>query len=98
MKSIIKYLLMVTLVLTAVSCEQEKKPSYDQLLDEHEKNNSFISAIYGILVLSAFVYIGYKVGTSNTNKESTRKNKFDQMTGNGKFLNVEDEDDFHPTV
>jgi hypothetical protein len=84
---------MATLVITVVSCKEEKKPSYDQLLDEHEKNNSAINAIYGILVLSVFVFIGYKVGTYKTPKESTRKNKLD-----GPFLNEEDEDDFHPTV
>jgi len=99
MKLLLKYLLVVSLVFTIVSCNEEKKPSYDQLKGEHDKNNSFISAIYGILVLSAFVYIGYKVGTSKTTQEPKRKNKFDQMVGNGTFLSEkDDEDDFHPTV
>ena len=90
---------MATLTLTAVSCVKEKKPTYDQLLDEHEKNNSAVSAIYGILVFSVLIYIGYKVGTFKTTNESPRKNKFDQMTGNGSFTKAEeDEDDFHPTV
>jgi hypothetical protein len=79
--------------LTVVSCEEDKKPTYDQLLDEHEKNNSITSVIYSILVLGIFVYVGYKVGTFKTPKESTRKNKFD-----GPFLNKDVEDDFHPTV
>ena len=99
MKVIIKYLIIVTIVFAAVSCDEEKKPSYDQLINEHKKNHSFISAIYGILVLSTFVYIGYKLGTSKTTKEGTRKNKFDQMVGNGTFLSEkDDEDNFHPTV
>lgn len=85
MKLLLKYLLVVSLVFTIVSCNEEKKPSYDQLLDEHDKNNSLISAIYGILVLSFWVYVGYKMGTSKTTKEGTRKNKFDEMTGNGTF-------------
>ena len=94
MKSIIKYLLIVTVVFTVVSCEEDKKPTYDQLLDEHDKNNSITSAIYGILVLGAFIYVGYKAGTSlKAPSESIRKNKFD-----GPFLNKDDEDDLHPTV
>jgi fucose permease len=94
MKSIIKLILIVAIVLTAVSCEEDKKPTYDQLLDEHEKNNSITSAIYGILVLGIFVYVGYKVGTSlKAPSESIRKNKFD-----GPFLDKDDDDNFHPTV
>ena len=99
MKLLLKYLLVVPLVFTIVSCNEEKKPSYDQLLDEHDKNNSITSAIYGILVLSVFVYVGYKVGTFKTHKESTKKNKFDQMVGNGTFLSEkDDEDNSPPTV
>jgi hypothetical protein len=51
-----------------VSCEEDKKPTDDQLLDEHEKNNSITSVIYSILVLGIFVYFGYKVGTFKTPK------------------------------
>lgn len=99
MKLLLKYLLVVALVFTIVSCNEEKKPSYDQLLDEHDKNNSITSAIYGILVLSMFVYVGYKVGTFKPTQEPKRKNKFDQMVGNGTFLSEkDDEDDFHPIV
>ena len=96
MKVIIKYLLIVTIAFAAVSCDEEKKPTYDQLIDEHDKNNSLTSAIYGILVLSVFVYVGYKVGTFKTPKESNSKNKFDEMTGNGTSLKVKDEDEFDP--
>ena len=79
--------------MTVVSCEEDKKPTYDQLLDEYKKNNSITSAIYGIIVLGIFVYVGYKVDTFKTPKESTRKNKFD-----GPFLNKDVEDDIQPTV
>ena len=79
--------------MTLASCLEDKKPTYDQLLDEHEKNNSITSVIYVILVLGIFIYVGYKVGTLKTPKECTRKNKFD-----GPFLNKYDDDDFQPTV
>jgi|LakMenEpi03Aug12_release.lakeMendotaPanAssembly.Ray.scaffolds.fasta_scaffold582378_1 hypothetical protein len=98
MKLLLKYLLVASLLFRIVSCN-EKKPSYDQLLDEHNKNNSFTNAIYGLLVLSFWVYVGYKVGTFKSTQEPKRKNKFDQMVGNGTFSSEkDDEDDFHPTV
>jgi hypothetical protein len=99
MKSILKYLLFASLTLALFSCNKERKQTYDELLEEHDKNNSFTSAIYGILVLSAFVYVGYKVGTFKPTQEPKRKNKFDQMVGNDTFSSEkDDEDNFHPTV
>jgi hypothetical protein len=99
MKALLNYLLIASLALSLFSCNEEKKPTYDELLEEHDKNNSFTSAIYGILVLSVFVYVGYKVGTFKPTQEPKRKDKFDQMAGNGTFsFEKDDEDNFHPKV
>jgi hypothetical protein len=62
MKRTRKIILSISLLLTFSinSCfEKEKKPSYDELMEEHEKNKS--EELFGMIIVGAiFCYIVYR--------------------------------------
>jgi sorbitol-specific phosphotransferase system component IIC len=57
----ITFIICFLLTLTFSSCfTEEKKPTYDELLEEHDKNKS--GELFGMIVVGAiFCYIVYRM-------------------------------------
>lgn len=68
------------------SCREEKAPSYDQLLEEHNENEFSTS---GAIAIAVLFLIGYWIANSSNTKPSNKKDT----------SSWDDDDEWdHPTV